>query len=127
MLYFDKPRAVIRYFSSRSVGACGSLFRHEPPTPNSPHANEPLWTTPIPCRRRKIALLPLFLSGGPSFLGFLPFFFDFFEIQGHEEVIYGFLATVYSGVVFFFMDKLSSSLQDPIFLVFFELSEACSS
>ena len=26
----------------------------------------------------------------PSFLGFLPFFLDFFEILEHEEVIYGF-------------------------------------
>ena len=58
----------------------GSLFQHTPPTPDSPHADKPFCTTPIPCRRRKVALLPLFLSGSPSFLGFLPFLLDFFKI-----------------------------------------------
>ena len=57
---------------------------------------------------------------------FLYFFLDFFKIQGHEEVIYGFWATIHSGVVLF-VEKWSFSLQDPIFMVFFEFSEACSS
>ena len=76
------------------------LVNHPKHNPDSPHADEPLWTTPIPCHCRKVVLLPLFLSNNPSFLGFLPFYLDFFEIQGHEKVIYGFWATFHSGWCF---------------------------
>ena len=47
------------------MGAHGSLFRNASPTPDLPHANDPLWTTLILCRRQKVALLPFFLSDNP--------------------------------------------------------------
>ena len=71
----------------RRVGELKGTSSDTPPIVGSPHAVEPPWTTSVPLRRRKSPLLPLSVSGSPSFLRFSPFFLDFFEIQRHEEVI----------------------------------------